>query len=165
MERSDYRIYLASSWRNEQQPRVLKLLRDAGFSCYDFRNPPNNSGFGWEQICGDWKMWTARDFRDALNSQRANEGFDSDFCAMEDAHACVMLQRCGVSAALEIGQMTGRDKFTVAYLADGCEPELMLKMCDALVCDDAELLSAIERHYLALAYHEVASNPTLVVGP
>lgn len=33
------RIYLASSWRNEHQPRILALLRDAGHEVYDFRHP------------------------------------------------------------------------------------------------------------------------------
>ena len=44
-------VYVASSWRNEQYPEVVKRLRDAGFNVYDFRNPPSGDhGFWWDSI-------------------------------------------------------------------------------------------------------------------
>ena len=33
------KIYVASSWRNAQQPAVVARLREAGHEVYDFRNP------------------------------------------------------------------------------------------------------------------------------
>ena len=33
------KIYVASSWRNREQPSVVKALREAGHEVYDFRNP------------------------------------------------------------------------------------------------------------------------------
>jgi hypothetical protein len=33
------KIYLASSWRNERQPELVRILREAGHEVYDFRNP------------------------------------------------------------------------------------------------------------------------------
>lgn len=33
------RIYVASSWRCVEQPRIVALLRGAGHEVYDFRNP------------------------------------------------------------------------------------------------------------------------------
>jgi len=35
------RIYLASSWRNEEQPFLVKMLEAEGHLVYDFRNPMN----------------------------------------------------------------------------------------------------------------------------
>lgn len=47
-------VYVASSWRNSMQPGVCAALRAAGIDFYDFRNPPNGAGFGWEQIDPEW---------------------------------------------------------------------------------------------------------------
>ena len=35
------RVYVASSWRNQYFPEVVKRLREAGHEVYDFRNPPH----------------------------------------------------------------------------------------------------------------------------
>lgn len=42
-------VYVASSWRNPVHDRVCTALRVAGVEHYDFKNPPNGAGFGWEQ--------------------------------------------------------------------------------------------------------------------
>lgn len=34
------------------QPALIGALRSAGIGHYDFRNPPNGAGFGWEQVGG-----------------------------------------------------------------------------------------------------------------
>ena len=52
------KIYLASSWRNQQQPEVLSALRDEGYEVYDFRNPAEGQdGFSWEELDRDWMGW------------------------------------------------------------------------------------------------------------
>lgn len=43
-------IYVASSWRNHTQPIVVDALRNEGFEVYDFKNPPNETGFAWKEI-------------------------------------------------------------------------------------------------------------------
>jgi hypothetical protein len=45
-------VYVASSWRCQMQPAVVEILKAAGIDHYDFRNPPNGAGFGWEQVGG-----------------------------------------------------------------------------------------------------------------
>jgi len=48
------RVYVASSWRNEKQPAVVKALREAGHEVYDFRSPtPGNTGFSWRKVCAE----------------------------------------------------------------------------------------------------------------
>lgn len=67
----------------------------------------------------------------------AEHGFNLDFSAMKWADACVMLQPCGRSAAMELGWMAGAGKITIALLADGQEPELMIKMATH-ICTEIE---------------------------
>jgi hypothetical protein len=122
------RIYVASSWRNPLQPGVVEALRAAGHEVYDFRNPkPGNTGFSWRQILPDPPPWSAEATRRVLEHPIAKEGFDLDFSAMRWADTFVMLQPCGRSAALELGWAVGAGRQTFVLLADGQEPELMLK--------------------------------------
>lgn len=137
------KIYVASSWRNEKQPGVVAALRAAGHDVYDFRNPPSRSGFDWRDIHPDWKNWTPEQFREALSHPVAVAGFTSDMAALEEADAYVFVQPCGVSASLKLGYATGAGKLTIAILAPGCEPELMLAMCDALCLDVDEAIATI----------------------
>lgn len=46
-------VYVASSWRNPIQPAVCAALAAHGIDHYDFKNPPGNAGFGWEQVRPD----------------------------------------------------------------------------------------------------------------
>lgn len=131
------RVYLASSWRNPDQPAAVQFLRDWGHEVYDFRNPTGtpdvDTGFQWSSIDKDWQNWTAHQFRDALNDPIAVAGFNSDFNAMKWCDACVMLMPCGSSAHLELGWAAGADKHTAIVMSDGKEPELMIKVADALL--------------------------------
>src|SRR3954469_4943306 len=125
------KIYLASSWRNPHQPRLVERLRGAGHEVYDFRNPPNNSGFGWEQT-GDLDkgpdgkpIVDARAFARTLRHPIAIAGYESDRGAIEWADACVFLAPAGRSASWELGYATALRKLTVVVLHETMEPELM----------------------------------------
>lgn len=137
------RIYLASSWRNEQQPAVVAALRAAGHEVYDFRNPPGRSGFGWRQATDEPPPWSAERTREVLALPISQAGFDSDFDAMKWADTFVMLQPCGRSAALELGWACGAGKFTVVLLVDGQEPELMLKCAEHLCVSVDDVIATI----------------------
>lgn len=55
------RIYLASSWRNTEQPELVNVLRATGHRVYDFGNPPmGRQGFAWSQIDHEWADWGQR---------------------------------------------------------------------------------------------------------
>lgn len=136
------KIYVASSWRNPLQPSVVEALRAAGHEVYDFRHPkPGNDGFSWRQIRPDPPPWSAEVTREVLSAPRAEEGFALDLAAMQWADAIVMVQPCGRSAALELGWGVGAGKHTAVLLADGQEPELMLKCADRLCVSMEELLA------------------------
>jgi hypothetical protein len=141
------RIYVASSWRNELQPAVVQALRRAGHEVYDFRNPkPGEHGFHWSEIDPGWREWTPEEFREGLRHPIAVSGFQSDFCGMEWADTCVMVQPCGRSAHLEAGYFVGARKRLIVLLWTG-EPELMylLTAHANLCCTLPEVLEACAR--------------------
>lgn len=141
------KIYLASSWRNAEQPGLVRCLRDHGHEVYDFRNPPHGrGGFAWSDIDKNWKLWSAFEYRAALQTSVAKDGFASDMDGMVWADTCVLLLPSGRSAHLEAGWMKGSGRRTIVLTRDGEEPELMAKMCDLICVDVRELLTALDPH-------------------
>lgn len=129
------RIYVASSWRNEIQPRIVEFLRFAGHTVYDFRNPrEDNHGFSWKEIDPEWEEWTFTEFRGALDTEIASDGFALDFEAMKRSDTCVLVLPCGRSAHLEAGWFVGSNRELHIYVPEAYpwEPELMYKMADGL---------------------------------
>lgn len=135
-------IYVASSWRNPTQGAVVQVLRCAGFSVYDFKNPPNGTGFHWTEVGLQHNNDESEvsEYLAALENPRSIEGFDSDFDAMKAADIFVLVLPCGRSAHLELGWAVGAGKRTAILLEDPCTPELMYKMVDYLAPDMMDLL-------------------------
>lgn len=141
------RIYVASSWRNEWQPEIVRLLRVHGNEVYDFRNPPSGvSGFSWSELDPNWKSWTADQYIAALMEHpRAAQGYMNDLRAMEWADTFVLVLPCGRSAHLELGWAAGRGKRTFILTQDGEEPELMALMADNICSSIGEILGLLKR--------------------
>ena len=63
------KIYVASSWRNQYFPEVVKTLREYGHEVYDFRNPPHDHGaFMWKNVDPDFASWTVAEYKKAWNT-------------------------------------------------------------------------------------------------
>lgn len=138
------RIYLASSWRNPHQPSLVEQLRNLGHQVYDFRNPPNSSGFAWHDIGLDAKTCTAVQMREALlTNSRAAQGFSADFAAMRWADTGLLVLPCGRSAHLELGWMAGAGKRTLILTRDGEEPELMALLADRICISVDEVIEEL----------------------
>ena len=137
------KIYVASSWRNEFQPAVVKELREMGrHEVYDFRSPSvGNNGFSWSQIDENWENWSTEEYRKALEHPIAKAGFKSDFDAMKWADCCVLVLPCGRSAHTEAGWMKGMGKKVFVYQPIKQEPELMYKIYDGIITPEDGLIS------------------------
>lgn len=148
------RIYVASSWRNIDQPFVVAALRAAEHEVYDFKNPrPGDHGFHWKDVGlapTEKNACPPRRLRETLKHPRAIEGFASDFGAMRWADACVLVLPCGRSAHLEAGWMAGAGKPTIVLAletgsASTIEPELMYGVTGRALCVSLdEVLAELE---------------------
>lgn len=153
------KIYVASSWRNPHQQRVVEICRAEGHEVYDFRNPvPGENGFSWREIDPEWEKWTTKQFLNALQHRIAKAGFDLDMTALRTCEMCILVLPCGRSAHLEMGFAVGNGKATIIYHPPGIqeEPELMYKMCRASVISEDALRWAIADYNFWL--HDV-KNP------
>lgn len=149
------RIYVASSWRNAEQPAVVTYLRGLGHEVYDFRNPRSGgpvtddtpaTGFAWSDIDPEWLSWSPDRYRDLITTHpQAARGFNADFEAMKWADTCVLSLPCGRSAHAEAGWFAGHpDKRVHVLLSErGFEPELMYLMADGIHVSFTELGRAL----------------------
>jgi len=138
------KIYVASSWRNDYQPDVVRALQEVLHVVYDFKNPePGDIGFHWSEIDKEWESWTVEQYTKGLNHPLAVDGFAKDFKAMEWADACVLVLPCGRSAHLEAGYFVGAGK-PLLILVSEIEPELMYKMADSVHSGLGTLLMRLE---------------------
>lgn len=154
------RIYLASSWRNPQQPQAVQMLRDAGHEVYDFRHPkPEDTGFSWGDIDAEWLNWTPKEFIGGMKHPIAQAGYTSDKNALDWCDTCVLLLPCGKSAHLEAGYAIGQGKPTLVVLhPDRFEPELMYLLAGSptsVVSDISEMLTAVNALERTVAESEV----------
>lgn len=135
------RVYVASSWRNEYQPAVVEMLRSVGHDVYDFRNPPNGSGFSWRAADPTYIPGSKCDFDTyvrLLGSPVARKGFESDMQALVDADVVVYVLPCGRSASWEFGYAMGQGKGCYVLWIGEHEPDLMFR--EAVLCRSLEVL-------------------------
>lgn len=137
-------IYVASSWRNEQQQDVVAALRELGHDVYDFKHPaPGDSGFSWSSIDPNWKSWTPDEYRKALQHPIAKRGYNFDITALQECDACVLLLPSGRSASWEFGYAISAGKRGVVAQFGPFEPELMYREAE-IVGSMNELKRAFE---------------------
>jgi hypothetical protein len=146
------KIYVASSWRNTTQPRVVEALRGLGHEVYDYRNPaPGNIGFGWSRIDQNWKNWSPAEYRAALQHPLSVEGYAHDIRALRACELCVLVLPSGRSASWEFGYAMGQGKRGIVFQSEAVEPELMYR--------EAEIVTTMNE--LVAAIPPMAWNPSL----
>ena len=133
-------IYVASSWRNEFQPEVVRALRRDGHRVYDFKEDGDGwgegnhgpGGFSWSEVDPGWKDWPEDipRYLEGLEHPRAIEGYRRDMDALEACDACVMVMPCGPSASMEMGWAVGAGRRVFVYIPGMREPDLMVKMAE-----------------------------------
>lgn len=134
-------IYVASSWRNEIQPMVVKFIKEIGEEVYDFKDPAN--AFHWSEIDEGWNTWAPYQMRDVImNNPLAEKAYDADYGALVKADTCIMVLPCGASAHLELGIAAGMKKRTAIFLYEGA-PTLMYRGIEML-CSWDDLYDFVE---------------------
>lgn len=140
------RIYVASSWRNQYQPNVVKILRDQlRHEVYDFRNPPGKAGFQWKDVEEGWMQWDLERYRELLQTHPdAARGFLADYRAMQWADTCLLVLPCGRSAHLEAGYFNGANKRLIILIPEPIEPDLMYLMANHICLSMDEVLELVK---------------------
>ncbi len=136
-------IYVAASWRTERQPEVVRQLREAGYTVYDFRNPPVSSALTWTDITPWWAGLSPEELRQLLGHPVARGAFEVDMAALRSCDACVLVLPSGRSAHLEMGWAAGAGKRTAILLDAGSEAELMSLMAERLCGSIEELIEVL----------------------
>jgi hypothetical protein len=134
------KIYVATSWRNEFQPAVVKRLREEGHSVYDFRD---SEGFHWGEVDPNWINWTPQEYLAGLAHECAERGFNRDMTALRWCEALVYVMPCGPSASMEMGFAKGAGKPVFVYVPALKEPDLMIKMADFITTDIDKICSLL----------------------
>lgn len=135
------KVYVASSWRNEVYPEVVKALRQAGHEVYDFRH----KSVSWEEF--DWNVIDgvkSGELLAVLQHPEVRARFRSDMNALENCDAVVCVLPCGRSAHLELGYGIGTGKRTVLLWHDGDEPDIMHNAVDRIVFSVEDISAALE---------------------
>lgn len=136
------RVYVASSWRNKYQPLVVESLRREGHEVYDFRD---EEGFSWREVDPAWERWTPEQYMLGLQHPTALRGFNRDMRALEACEACVYVMPCGPSASMEAGWAKGAGRYTIAWVPELREPDLMIKMFDVVTTEFSVVIRCLER--------------------
>ena len=148
---SALKIYVASSWKNDKQPEVVKICKELGYEVYDFKE---DNGFHWSDIDPLYKDWTPEDYTmKLLTESYCKEGFNADMQALIDSDICILVLPCNLSAHLELGWALGAGKHGIICLDENFEPELMYMMACVITSniqkDNIEIaLKAIEEKCL-----------------
>lgn len=153
------RIYVASSWKNEDQPRFVNELSKRGHKVYDFRNPMGrNDSNVWDSVTrrvGNYEQYkrlsevSSDDFAKMLDDREALERFRDHHIALRSADTCILLLPCGKSAHIEAGLMAGFDKEVFVLCTERhIKPELMYLSfglgSDVFFNDEEKLFKALE---------------------
>ena len=142
------KIYVASSWRNNQYEDVLGELLIAGHEIWDWRDPPTGTPpFRWQDIVPDYTHGHAMDtdqFLNVIEQPHAIEGFHADFKGMQWCDLGVLLLPAGRSAHIEAGWIRGQAKDLYIIRPDDQEPDLMHKLTSAIFKDVNTLVRHLE---------------------
>ena len=156
------KIYVATSWRNEYQPEVVRVLRGDGHAVYDFRG---EYGFSWREVHEDWRDWTPKQYLEGLKHPAADRGFTRDMEALIWCEVCVYVMPCGPSASMEMGWAKGAGKHVIVYIPELREPDLMVKMADFITDDLNEVRKCIGRQPSPAVERPAATSSPRATSP
>ena len=140
------RIYVASSWRNQNHQKLVSLLRDNGHKVYDFTKPNGVSQTNvWDEVKLNQDNCTAAQYSEAMTNPVVEKRFENHLEAMTAADTCILLLPCGFSAHSEAGFMAGLGKRVFVFSYDqNVKPELMYLLYEGYTNYIEDLLKWLE---------------------
>ena len=135
------KIYIASSWKNENFIfRLAKLLRSWGHKVDAFVDDSTGRYiFDWREIVENKELLNAKSF---LKDPRAKKAFKEDRKWLDWCDCCLLLLPAGNSSHLEAGYVKGQGKKVVIFAFRGFEPgefDVMYGVADLLTEDIDEI--------------------------
>lgn len=135
------KIYIASSWKNEDSVKYLaNLIREETPCSVDcFADASTRYVFSWREINVDRKKLNAKTF---MQYNKVWEAFREDKKWLDWCDCCVLFLPAGKSSHLEAGYAKGRGKKMVIFSPDGFptgEFDVMYGFAN-LITDDIDTL-------------------------
>lgn len=111
------RIYIASSWKNQQAVISLaRLLEDEGFIVDAFcRSTDARYAFHWSELVDDEDDLKNYDAIEMLADPRTQRAYNEDKKWLDWSDTVIMLMPCGRSSHLEAGYAKGQGKLLFIY--------------------------------------------------
>ena len=140
------RIYVASSWRNQHQQKLVKLLRENKHKVYDFTQPGGEAKPNvWDEIKLDHDSCSQAEYAKAMTDEKVVQRFSEHLEALTDADTCILLLPCGRSAHSEAGFMAGLGKRVFVFNNDNeIKPELMYLLYDGYTNNIKDLIEWVD---------------------
>jgi len=130
------KIYVASSWANVHQHAVVIWLRKQ-YEVYDFRENP-----AFDEFSLDSQDLVRPHEHEKIPEEALQRAFDEDMEALDECHAVVLVNPCGISSHMELAWAIGRGK-PGFILYTPTRPELMARMAYQPCPNITELLEKI----------------------
>ena len=139
------KIYIASSWKNEQAVLYLaKYLRDRGYEVDAFADTSTGRYvFNISEIGNPKKI----DTREFMGDKRTIKAFYEDKKWLDWCDCCLMVLPAGKSTHLEGGYAKGRGKKLIIFAMRGFvkgEFDVMYKFADVYTDDFGAVIESIE---------------------
>jgi len=141
------KIYIASSWKNENFIfRLAQLFRSWGHKVDAFVD--GSAGryiFDWREIVENKELLNAKSF---LEDPRTKKAFKEDRKWLDWCDCCLLLLPAGKSSHLEAGYAKGRGKRLVVFAFRGFKPgefDVMYGLADLLTEDIDEVRRFLDR--------------------
>jgi len=111
------KVYIASSWKNQQKVLVLaKRLESEGFEVDAFcRSTDNRYSFHWSELVDNEDELANYDAIQFLSDPRTQRAFKEDKKWLDWADVVIMMMPCGRSSHLEAGYAKGQGKKLYIY--------------------------------------------------
>ena len=140
------KIYVASSWKNENQQKLVAFLREHGHKVYDFTRPQGElKPSAWEVAKINPDECSVAEYSDATADPDTQNRFMEHLAAMSDADTAILLLPCGRSAHAEAGFMAGMGKRVIVFTYDNVvKPELMYLLFEGFANKEKTLLEWLD---------------------